>query len=100
MVATCGGVVLGVAPIVALAGAVLWLAVFLVFRYASLASMVSACALPVLAVLFGEPWPVVAFGALAAVGVVVLHRANIRRLLSGTENRFHLRRRKRAAAGV
>ena len=42
----------------------------------------------------------VAFGALAAVGVVVLHRANIRRLLSGTENRFDLRRRKRAAAGA
>jgi acyl phosphate:glycerol-3-phosphate acyltransferase len=100
MVATCGGVVLGVAPLVALAGGALWIAVFLAFRYASLASMVAACALPVLAVLFGEPWPVVAFGVLAAVGVVVLHRANIRRLLSGTENRFALRRRKRAAAGV
>jgi glycerol-3-phosphate acyltransferase PlsY len=100
MVATCGGVVLGVAPLVGLAGAAVWLTVFLAFRYASVASMVSAVALPLLALLFGEPWPVVAFGALAAVGVVVLHRANIRRLLSGTENRFHLRRRKRAAAGA
>jgi acyl phosphate:glycerol-3-phosphate acyltransferase len=100
MVATCGGVVLGVAPLVGLAGAAVWLTVFLAFRYASVASMVSAVALPLLALLFGEPWPVVAFGALAAIGVVVLHRANIRRLLSGTENRFHLRRRKRAAAGA
>jgi glycerol-3-phosphate acyltransferase PlsY len=100
MVATCGGVVLGVAPLVGLAGAAVWLAVFLAFRYASVASMVAAAALPLLALLFGEPWPVVAFGALAAIGVVVLHRANIRRLLSGTENRFHLRRRKGAAAGA
>jgi acyl phosphate:glycerol-3-phosphate acyltransferase len=99
-VATCGGVVLGVAPLVGLSGAALWLAVFLAFRYASLASMVAACSLPVLAVLLGEPWPVVVFGGLAALAVVVLHRANIRRLLSGTENRFDLRRRKRAAAGV
>jgi glycerol-3-phosphate acyltransferase PlsY len=100
MVATCGGVVLGVAPLVGLAGAAVWLAVFLALRYASVASMVAAAALPLLALLFGEPWPVIAFGALAAIGVVVLHRANIRRLLSGTENRFHLRRRKRAAAGA
>lgn len=100
MVATCGGVVLGVAPLVGLAGLAVWIVVFISLRYASVASMVAACSLPVLAALFGEPWPVVAFGALAAIGVVVLHKANIRRLLSGTENRFHLRRRKRAAAGV
>src|SRR4051812_6877252 len=100
MVATCGGVILGVAPLAGLAGLAVWVVVFLAFRYASVASMVAACSLPVLAVLFGEPWPVVAFGALAAVGVVLLHRANIQRLLSGTENRFHLRRRKRAAAGA
>ena len=73
MVATCGGVVLGSRPLVALAGAALWLVLFLAFRYASLASMVAACALPVLAI-FGEPWPVVARGV-PAVGVVVLHRA-------------------------
>src|SRR3954468_5650519 len=100
MVATCGGVVLGVAPLVGLAGAAVWLAVFVALRYASVASMVSAVALPVLALLLGEPWPVVVFGALAGIGVIVLHRGNIRRLLSGTENRFDLRRRKRAAAGA
>jgi acyl phosphate:glycerol-3-phosphate acyltransferase len=100
MVATCGGVVLGVAPLVGLAGLAVWIAVFIALRYASVASMAAACSLPVLALIFGEPWPVVAFGALAALGVVVLHRANIRRLLSGTENRFHLRRRKGAAAGA
>jgi glycerol-3-phosphate acyltransferase PlsY len=100
MVATCGGVVLGIAPLVGLAGLAVWIVVFLVLRYASVASMTAACSLPVLAYLFGEPWPVIVFGALAAAGVVLLHRANIRRLLSGTENRFDLRRRKRAHAGA
>jgi acyl phosphate:glycerol-3-phosphate acyltransferase len=98
MVATCGGVVLGVAPLVGLSGLAVWIVVFLGLRYASVASMTAAASLPVLAVLFGEPWPVIVFGALAALGVVVLHRANIGRLLSGTENRFDLRRRKRATA--
>ena len=40
----------------------------------------------------GEPWPVIAFAAVAAVAVVGLHRANIGRLLSGTESRFSFRR--------
>ena len=47
-------------------------------RYASVASMVAACSLPVIAALLGEPWPVVAFGSLAAVAVIVLHRAEHR----------------------
>ena len=65
---------------------------FLLFRYASLASMLAAVSLPVIAVLLEEPWPVVAFAAFAAVAVIILHRGNIARLRSGTENRFRFRR--------
>ena len=92
MVATCGGVFLGVAPIVGGIGAGVWIAVFLLFRYASLASMVAALSLPLIAVLLDESWPVILFAAAAAVAVVVLLRANIARLRSGTENRFRFRR--------
>ena len=92
LVATCGGAFLGVAPVVGGIGAVVWIAVFLLFRYASLASMLAALSLPVIAALLGEPWPVIAFGAAAAVAVVVLPRANIKRLRSGTESRFRFRR--------
>jgi glycerol-3-phosphate acyltransferase PlsY len=91
-VATAGGAFLGVAPVVGAIGAAVWIAVFLLFRYASLASMVAAVSLPIAAVLLDEPWPVVVFAALAAVAVVVLHRANIARLRSGTESRFRFRR--------
>jgi acyl phosphate:glycerol-3-phosphate acyltransferase len=66
--------------------------VFLLFRYASLASILAALSLPVIAALLGEPWPVIVFGAAAALAVVVLHRANIARLRSGTERRFRFRR--------
>jgi acyl phosphate:glycerol-3-phosphate acyltransferase len=92
MVATCGGVLLGVAPIVAGACAVVWVGVFLAARYASLASIGAAVALPFAALLFGEPWPIVAFSVGAGAGVFLLHRANIGRLLHGTEHRFQLRR--------
>ena len=92
MVATCGGAFLGVAPLVGAFGAAVWIAVFLLFRYASLASMLAAVSLPIVAVLLDEPWPVVAFAAFAAIAVIVLHRANIARLRSGTESRFRFRR--------
>jgi acyl phosphate:glycerol-3-phosphate acyltransferase len=93
-VATGGGVFLGAAPLLGLVGVAVWLVTFLVTRYASLASIVAALSLPVLAVLLGEPWPIVVFGAIAAVGVILLHRPNIARLRAGTESRFRLRRAK------
>jgi glycerol-3-phosphate acyltransferase PlsY len=95
MVATAGGAFLGVAPVLGLVGAALWIVLFLLTRYASVASIVSALALAPLAYGLGYPWPVIAFGGAAGVGVLVLHRANVRRLLNGTESRFKLRRRGR-----
>jgi len=88
MVATAGGVAFALAPLAALVCVAVWLVTFAAFRYASLASMVTAAALPFACLLFDAPWPVVGFAAIAAVGVVLLHRHNIRRLLAGTEPRF------------
>jgi acyl phosphate:glycerol-3-phosphate acyltransferase len=93
MVATAGGTLLGVAPVVGLVAAAVWIVTFLLLRYASASSMLAAASIPLLAWGFGEPWPVIGLGLAAAAAVVVLHRANVRRLLAGTENRFELRRR-------
>ena len=95
-VATAGGTFLGVAPLVGVAGLVAWILVFVVTRYASVASMTSALLLPFVAFVLGEPWPVLVFAAIAALVVVVLHRANIGRLRAGTETRFRLRRERTA----
>jgi len=93
MVATAGGAFLGVAPLVGAAGAGVWLLVFGLTRYASVASITAASSLALWAWLFGYPWPVIAFGVAAGVGVAFLHRANIARLARGQEHRFELRRR-------
>ena len=69
-----------------------WIVTFALFRYASVASIVAALSLPVAAVLLREPWPVIAFAALAALAVLVLHRQNISRLRAGTETRFRFRK--------
>jgi glycerol-3-phosphate acyltransferase PlsY len=95
MVATGGGATLALAPLAAFCCVGIWLAVFLLTRYASLASIATALALAVLVVLFGYPWPVVVFGIAGAAAVIIMHRQNIRRLLGGTEHRFELRRPRR-----
>jgi glycerol-3-phosphate acyltransferase PlsY len=94
MVATCGGAFFGIAPVVGGIGAAVWILAFIPFRYASVASIVAALALPVAAAALGEPWPVLALAVAAAAAVLVLHRANIARLRAGTESRVQLRRRK------
>jgi glycerol-3-phosphate acyltransferase PlsY len=93
IVATTGGVALALAPFATLAVAGVWIATFLVTRYTSVASLLSAATLPLFAILFGASWLVVAFTAGAGVAIFVLHRANIGRLLNRTENRFALGRR-------
>jgi glycerol-3-phosphate acyltransferase PlsY len=93
IVATTGGVALALTPLATLAASSVWIATFLATRYTSVASLLSAATLPLFAALFGASWLVVAFTAGAAVAIFALHRANIARLLSRTENRFELGRR-------
>ena len=94
MVATAGGAFLGVAPLVGFTAAGVWLLVFGVTRYPSVASIIAAGSLGLWAWFYGYPWPVIAFGGAAGLGVVFLHRANIARLWRGEETRLELRRRR------
>lgn len=94
MVATAAGAFLGLAPLVVAIAAGIWIAVLILGRYVSVASMLAALSAPVAAILLGEPVAVVVLAVAAAIGVVILHRPNIARLRAGTENRFRFRRRR------
>jgi acyl phosphate:glycerol-3-phosphate acyltransferase len=96
MVATAGGAFFALAPLATLCCVGVWLAIFVVTRYASVASIVTAVALVGLVLVFGYDWPVVAFAVGGTAAIVFLHRHNIRRLFAGTEHRFELRRARRA----
>ncbi|HET9438175.1 MAG TPA: glycerol-3-phosphate 1-O-acyltransferase PlsY [Gaiellaceae bacterium] len=92
MAATAGGATFALAPLVAFCCVGVWLVVFALTRYASVATIVTAGALAVLVVVLDYPWPVIVFGVTGAVAVIALHHGNIRRLVAGTEHRFELRR--------
>ena len=95
MVATGAGAFLGLAPLAVAVAAAVWVAALLIGRYVSVASMLAALCLPVAALALGEPVAVLALAAVAAAGVVLLHRSNLARLRAGTENRFDFRRLRR-----
>ncbi|MBB5022160.1 glycerol-3-phosphate 1-O-acyltransferase PlsY [Desulfurispira natronophila] len=87
-VATGLGVSLALLPLPTLAVAVLFALVLLVSGYVSLGSICAAVALPVVTLFTNVPHSYLFFAIAAAAFVVVRHRENIGRLLSGTENRL------------
>lgn len=94
-VATSAGGILAVAPLPTACSLLVWFLVFSVWRYVSLASLVAAAVLPITAVIIGRMRPGLALERptlilliVLAVLIIIKHRANIKRLLAGTENRF------------
>lgn len=87
-VATGAGGILVIIPVSAVIAAAVWLVVFLLGRYVSLASIMAAASLPLTVWLRDRPPLIIVLTALIALFVIVRHRENITRLLNGTENRF------------
>jgi glycerol-3-phosphate acyltransferase PlsY len=89
-VATTGGVMIGLAPLVAVGALLVWGVTFLVARYVSVASIAAALSLPVFAFALAESWPVRLVALAAAGAIVFLHRENIKRLFARREPRVEL----------
>lgn len=93
-VATSAGVVFGLMPLAAVIIFLVWVVVFEITRYVSVASLVAASALPVVVVVLLR-WQIVEgiglfyFSTALAILVVWRHRENFSRLLKGTEQRFN-----------
>ena len=95
-VATAFGVFLALAWPVALLSLLVFLVSLAAFRIVSLASILAAAVIPLLAFALpphtGRGWPVLLALVVGPSIVVVKHRANIQRLLAGTEYRFGAKR--------
>ena len=87
-VATALGVFVGLAPLATLILIVIFAAVALTSRIVSLSSMITALTAPATLWFFSYPPAVVGLSAFIAAMIIIRHRANLRRLLAGTEPRF------------
>lgn len=84
-VATTYGAIFGISWLTGLLVIASWLAVSLTFRYSSLAALTSMVLLPLYLWITTRSIELVVCGALIGVMIFWRHRANISRLMSGTE---------------
>ena len=86
-VATALGVLIAIAWPLAIAAAVLWLLIAIVFQYSSLAALVAAVISAIAAAFMFEP---ARAGLIAGIALLIIlrHHENIRRLLDGSEGRI------------
>jgi glycerol-3-phosphate acyltransferase PlsY len=89
-VASALGVFLAVAPLAALCSLGVFIVVFAITRYVSLASIVAAALMPVFCLLWMPDRSPVFVGGIIFLALLVIskHHANIARLMQGTESRF------------
>lgn len=92
-VATTAGVMVGLVPLAVPLVLLIWIIVFEISRYVSLASIIAAIALPITVALFAywklvDTWALIYFSIAVMLLVVWRHRSNFSRLLNGTEQRF------------
>ena len=92
-VATSAGALLALTPVATLIGIAIWIIVFWLTRYVSLASITAAVVLPIVILVVSsqdqhKPKPLVYSSACVAAVVIWRHRSNLSRLMRGTEPRF------------
>jgi acyl phosphate:glycerol-3-phosphate acyltransferase len=95
-VATSAGALLALTPVATLIGVAIWIIVFWLTRYVSLASITAAVILPIVILVIGSHdrhtgKPLVYSSACVAAVVIWRHRSNLSRLMRGTEPRFRKR---------
>ena len=87
-VATAAGGFLAICWPAFLIVAAVWLVVFFLSHYVSLASIIAVAALPPLVLGFSGNWKFTAFATFVTVVTILRHKSNIQRLLAGTEHKF------------
>lgn len=87
-VATGLGVIAMLMPLPTILVFLVWLTIVYFTGYVSLGSIVAAALVPLLAWLFSAPPEVVVFGIIAAAFIIYRHKANISRLMNGTESKI------------
>ncbi len=97
-IATSAGVLIAWVPVPLLIILGIWIAIFALTRYVSLASICAAATLPFAAWLLGQSLTIILVTAALALLAIYKHKTNIKRLLDGTENRITFKKSPPASA--
>jgi len=87
-VATTAGVVLALMPAVFIISFIIWVLVFIIFRYVSLASVIAAIAMPIAVIVLKMPISIAIFAIMLSIVGIYKHKSNISRLIKGEEKKI------------
>ena len=87
-VATALGVFLAINPFIALSLALTWLTIAIIFRFSSLAAIISSASAPLWAWWFDSSDVYIVLAFALAIILVWRHSENIKRLIAGTESKI------------
>lgn len=86
-VATSLGALLVIIPSAIIISVVIWIAVLVVYRYASLASIIAALSIPLLCWALKTPLAFTAAATTNAAVIFIKHIGNLKRIISGRESK-------------
>lgn len=86
-VATSMGTIIALNPLIGLIAAAIWSIITFFSKYVSLGSVVAICLTPLLMSLFNQNSYYIIYCAVCAILVIFLHQDNLKRLMSGKENK-------------
>jgi glycerol-3-phosphate acyltransferase PlsY len=89
-VAVSAGVMIGLAPGIFWIGFMVWLIIFLVSGYISVASIVASTSVPILALVSGQPTELTVFFSILCLVIVYKHRPNLKRLKNKEEKKISI----------
>jgi len=90
-IATTLGVALGLAPVLLLPSIFIWIVIFAITKYVSLASIFALIAFPIVSGIFGRSMYITILGAIICLISIYKHKDNIKRLMKGQESKIGLR---------
>ena len=87
-VATALGILLGISPVMALSVFIIWIIIFFIWKFSSLAAIVATLSSPIIALWIGLSNQLVFLMCILSLIILVRHKTNIKNLLNGTESGF------------
>ena len=87
-VATALGILLGISPVLALSVFIIWIIIFFIWKFSSLAAIGATLSSPIIALWIGLSNQLVFLMCILSLIILIRHKSNIKNLLNGTESGF------------
>jgi len=87
-VATSLGILLGISPVLALSVFIIWIIIFFIWRFSSLAAIGATLSSPIIALWIGLSNQFIFLMCILSLIILIRHKSNIKNLLNGTESSF------------